>query len=357
MADVIPLQQPAPAALARYRSLLVPPIDAYSQLVPLDALAALEHEIEASLEPAHPRQISIAVAALGAWLQIPPSIEDPERFGKAMEEELAGYPADILNEAVLQARRTLDWYPSIRAMIGICEQLIKPRREESCAIWQMRAEHHRRQQEAAERKAQAEREAQRAAAKIKWLQGLEERARERFGNDAPLPGDIELADNISNSRHTPWLAALDRGEPWAAKFCRLMALAERTRRAIEQRRIAWDECLAIGKLISRDEAAARSAVEEAEARDARPQYARQPPESFWSALWRIRKACGLEVPRSEGPDAVPAAVENLKHLTALAAPDLANAREILNRQSREEWNRRPGRLVSLGPAQPAKEEP
>src|SRR5690349_19435259 len=33
---------------------------------------------------------------------------------------------------------------------------------------------------------------------------VEERARERFGNDAPLPGDVELADSISDLRHTPW---------------------------------------------------------------------------------------------------------------------------------------------------------
>ena len=216
----------------------------------------------------------------------------------------------------------------------------------------MEAEHRRRQQEAAERKAEAEREADRAAAKISWLQGLEERARERFGNDAPLPGDIELTDSIWNSRHTPWPAALDSGERWAPKFCRMMALAERTRRAIEQGRIARDECLAIGKLISRDEAAARSAIEEAERREARPQYAGRPPDSFWSALWRIHKVCGLEVPRDEDPDAVPAAVENAKHLSALAG--LADVRTILDRQVLEEWERRPGRLVSPGPPEPAK---
>jgi hypothetical protein len=145
-----------------------------------------------------------------------------------MEEDLATsrYPGNVLNEAVLQARRTLEWYPSIRAMIAICEQLIEPRRREYRAIWQMKAEHARRQQEAAEREARAAEDEARRQAKIRWLRGLEERARERFGNDAPLPGDIELADAISNSRHTPWPAALERGEPWAANFCRLMALAE-----------------------------------------------------------------------------------------------------------------------------------
>jgi hypothetical protein len=93
--------------------------------------------------------------------------------------------------------------------------------------------------------------------------------------------------------------------------------------------------LAIAKLISRDEAAARSAVERVEARAARPQYEFPPPESFWDALWRIYKACGLDVPRSKDPDAVATAVENAKHLAALAG--LADVREILDRQVREEW--------------------
>jgi hypothetical protein len=356
MADVTPQQLPAPDALAQYRSLLDQRIDGHSQLVPLDVLPALEREIEATLQPAHSREVSMAIAALGAWLKIPQTIEDPEQFGKAMEEDLAarGYPADILNEAVLQARRTLDWYPSIREMLALCDRLVEPRRRQFRAIWQMEAEHRRRQQEVAEREAQAEQEGQRAAERIRWLQALEGQSRERFGNAAPLPGDIELADSISISRYTPWLSALKHGEPWAAKFCRLMALAERTRRAITQGRIAWNECLAIGKLISRDEAAARSQVEKAEARAARPQYEFPPPESFWDALSRIRKVCGLDVPRSGDPDVIATAVENAKHLSALAG--LADVRAILDRQVLEEWERRPGRLVSPGPPEPGKEQ-
>lgn len=200
-----------------------------------------------------------------------------------------------------------------------------------------------------------ERERKRWREVERWL-------RERFGDAGPLPGDVALAHSISVSRvsragnRISWLAALESGEPWAAQFCRLMALAERTRRAIEQGRIAWKECLAIGKLITRDEAAARSKIEEAEACEVRPQFAGQPPESFWPALWRIHKACGLEVPRSEDPDAVPAAVENLKHLSGLMAPELAKMREISTQQLREEWKQRPGRLVLRGPPEPAKEQ-
>src|SRR5271156_3868850 len=331
MAKLIPLQQPAPAALARYRSLLAPPIDAYSALVPLDALLTLERDIEASLRPAQSREVNLAVAALGTSLKIPGAIVDPEKFGEVMAMELAGYPADILKKAVEHARRTLDWFPSIKEMIAICERLIEPRRRRNLAIKQMKVEHARRQQQSADA---AEDEARREA-KIKWLRVVEERALHRFGNNSPLPGDIELANTISKprvscGRSISWSAALERGELWAAQYCRLMALAERTRQAILQGRIAWDECLAIGKLISRDEAAARSEVEKAEAREARPQYEFPPPDSFWDALWRIHKACGLDGPSSKDPDALATAVANSNHLAALAG--LAAEREILDRQ-------------------------
>jgi hypothetical protein len=298
----------------------------------------------------------MAVATLGAWLKIPSTIVCPEQFGKAMEDELVAcrYPADVLGEAVLEARRTLDWYPSIKEIIAICERLIEPRRRRNLAIGQMKAEHARRQQQSADA---AEDEARREA-KIKWLRVLEERARQRFGNNAPLPGDIELTNSISKprvscaGRNISWSAALERGELWAAQYCRLMALAERTRQAIRQGRIAWDECLAISKLICRDEAAARSAVEQAEARAARPQYEFPPPDSFWDALWRIHKACGLDVPSSKDPDALATAVANSNHLAALAG--LVAEREILDRQVQEAWASKPH--LTLTRPEPAGEQ-
>lgn len=187
---------------------------------------------------------------------------------------------------------------------------------------------------------------------------LERQARERLGDAAPLPGDFALADSISNSlvsrggSEILWPAALQRGELWAAQYCRLMALAERTRQAIGQGRIGWNECLAIGKLISGDEAAARSEVEKAEAHAARPQYECPPPDSFWDALWRIRKACGIDVPRSKDPDAVATAAETAKHLTALAG--LADVRKILDRQVQEAWASKPH--LTLTRPEPAGEQ-
>jgi len=308
-----------------------------SNVIPLDA----KRRVEASLQPASLSETQAAVATLTKALAIMPSIQDPPAYKAIMAEFLAPYPADVLMQAVEQAIKDFKQMPSIREMVELCKRLVEPRREElRCLEYEQR--------EAAGRAAEAGRAAQRAAedkarrqAHIRWLRVVEERARERLGDAAPLPGDIELADSISKStvsyagRRISWSAALERGELWAAQYCRLMALAERTWRAIEQGRIAWNECLAIGKLISRDEAAARSEVEKAEAREARQGYADPPPESFWDALWRIHKACGLDVPRSKDPDAVATAVANSKHLAALAG--LAPEREIVERQVREEW--------------------
>jgi hypothetical protein len=95
------------------------------ELVPLAALPGLQSEIEASLGPAQLYEVEMTVAALGAALKMPGTIEDPERFGEAMAIELAEYPADILKEAIRHARRTLDWFPSIKEMSAICDQLAK----------------------------------------------------------------------------------------------------------------------------------------------------------------------------------------------------------------------------------------
>ena len=253
----------------------------------------------------------------------------------------------------MSARRTLDWYPSIKEMIAICEQLIEPRRKQRRAIRQMEAEHHRRQQEAAERKAQAELESKREIEREKEreahqrrLRDLELRVRERFGNDALLPGDLELADCLLADsdwatmvyrcgKPISWLHALAEGERWADQFCRQMALAERSKRALDQGRIRADDALALAKLISADEESARRQIEEMEGRPVK--YRDRLTESFWRALFRIHRAAGLDA-HLFPEDRAAAAIDNLKHLTALA--ELRDVREILDRKLQEEWKLR-----------------
>jgi hypothetical protein len=347
MAKVVPLQRAisAPSALDLYGHLLLRWPS--RELVPLVALTQLRSEIEAALRPAERREVEIAVAALAASLKMPPTIEDPAKFGEAMAIELAGYPADIFAEAISRARRTLDWFPSIKEMLAICDELIAPRLRQLDAVSAMEMEHQRLQGEAdrAEREAEADarREAEREARRqgeLDRLRNLDAQARKRFGEDGPLPGDVQLADSLSAThlhragKPVSWQTALSDGEPWAAKFCRLMALAARVLRATERGLISWKECLDVAKLIASDEAAARDQLEQMETRS--PQYADRPLESFWRALWKIHRACGLDTPRFP-EDAAAAAVENFRNLTGLAA--LADTRAVLERQVREEWER------------------
>jgi hypothetical protein len=169
-----------------------------------------------------------------------------------------------------------------------------------------------------------------------------------------LPGDIQLADSISNSevsrggKRISWQAALAAGELWAAKFSRLMGFAARLRQALEQGRVSWDRALAIAKMIPTDEANARSQIDDIEGVEA-SYPGDQPTESFWRALWKIRAACGLDA-RQFPEDAAAAAIENLKNLTGLQ--NLADVRAIIDRQASEEWQqrrqRRPVRIPSAG---------
>jgi hypothetical protein len=356
MSNVVPLQQLAPAMESHLR-LLTPswPIDAYSTLVPLDALPALQRDIEARLRPAKRSEVNACVATLMGTTNIGPGIKDPETYGKAMAEDLteAGYPADVLKEAVKQVRRDPGWFSS-PAMFEACERLVEPWRKRLRGIAQMEAEYARRQQEAAERAAEVKRKAQweaeaeaRRQAKVRWLRNVGEQARERLGDAAPLAVDIELADALigrlyRGGKPVSWLDALAQGEQWAAKCCRQMALAERVRRALEQGRISWDEGLATTKRIPTDEESARRQI--ANMHDRPPRYVGGPPlESFWRALWRILRACECDTAVLP-EEAAAAAVNNLKHPTGLAA--LEDTRKILDRQVAEEWEaRRPKRAT------------
>jgi hypothetical protein len=213
----------------------------------------------------------------------------------------------------------------------------------------MIGEHRRRLDMAASRTAEAERKAKREQERKAHLQKIEMRARERFGDDAPSPGDVELAVSLSNStvyrarEPISWQAALADGEDWAAQYCRLMALAARVIRAHDQGQVSWSEALAVVKLIVADEASARRQIEQVEGRQPGA-GAGKLTEGFWRYLWKIREKCGLDVPASQRGDAA-AAIENLKHLTALA--DLADTRGIHDEQALNDWRARRSRSPGI----------
>ena len=87
-------------------------------------------------------------------------------------------------------------------------------------------------------------------------------------------------------------------------------------------------------LLSRtaDETEVRRQIEEIERRHGG--IGETPTEGFWRALWKIHSACGLDVPRFP-EDAAAAALDNLKHLTALA--EWADTRAILDEQALVRW--------------------
>src|ERR1700726_36739 len=131
-------------------------------------------------------------------------------------------------------------------------------------------EHQRRQDDADRAKREAEAEARRQAEskahlerRREWLRNLEFQAREHFGDGGPLPGDVELAESLSAEwvnragRKESWLLALAEGEHWAAKFCRLIALAARVKQALEQGRVSWNGALVLAKMVPTDQATAR----------------------------------------------------------------------------------------------------
>jgi hypothetical protein len=364
MANVIPLPRPDVATptlnkygglIEQYKSALADHVTHQIELPPLNVLAAMRSEISSILKPAQHWEILQAIASLQASLKIPPTIDDPEKFAEAMAFELAEgrFPVDVLLDAVRYARRTLDWFPSIKEMLEICSEVNTRRREPLRLIASMEQDHEGRRRRAERIRQEAEREAKRPAereAHRERLKMLVAEAIAKFGADAPLPGDFDLADSISSwrvqraGRLVSWQAALSAGEPWAAKFCRLMALAERTRQAKEQGQIPWDACLAIAKLIASDEAAARAAIDKLQFLMGRREDGGPPPESFWNVLWRIHKACGCDVP----PGMIPPTPSDLK-VSAEARAELAKMAAVADKQFRDEWEaKHPG----LYPAAP-----
>jgi hypothetical protein len=235
-----------------------------------------------------------AVALLAKALPIMPSIQDPAAFKAIMAERLARYPAAVLMAAINQAINDFKQMPSIHEMIVLCDRLVPPRPERLEAIEWEQLQNER------QRDAQAQRV--RKERRIMWLQDVERRARERFGD--ALAGDIALADSIvvevrRGGCEIYWQDALAAGEEWAAKFCRLMALAARIRDAVHGGRARWDVGLALAKnLTTNDEAEVRELIDEI---DCLPGgFGERLTGSFWVQLWRVHRACGCDVPANVG---------------------------------------------------------
>jgi hypothetical protein len=105
MADIIDLnlERPTGALLQRWRYRLSGEPTA---LIAEHILPALAEEIAASLVPASPSQVTKAIMVLMGSFKIGADLlEDRPTFARAMKAELAKYPADLLDQAIIRVRR------------------------------------------------------------------------------------------------------------------------------------------------------------------------------------------------------------------------------------------------------------
>lgn len=269
-------------------------IDGYSELLPIERLGSLRHQIQQSLKPASRTDISMAVAVLAASFKIGNVLEDRGAFAMAMIEELAGYPVDVIDTAIRTARRTLSWLPSIAEMVALCDAAINPRHRWLQSIDRMEGEHQR-------RRAELEAAARREHRRQELFEKLETKAREIFGDNAPFPGDIELAGELRTTvclRQgcvVSWLVALGDGEPWAVEYCRKLALVARLRRASTRGSIPVERAIAIAELAAHDEEDARRQIEELEEGNTVVHLPeRQRPPKFEAAVAAIQASVGLD---------------------------------------------------------------
>ena len=302
MADVViplPRRPHDVELLEQYRHLLTPSgdIDEYSQLIAPDRLATLRHAIEASLTPASRADVAKAVAVISVSFKVPgPDVlKDPRAFSLLMINDLDGYPADILDEAIRHLRRDPKnrFVPAIGEIVGICEQLVGERRLWLRTVDRMMEEHHWRRKE-------AEREAEREGAR-RLREEQAARIRALHGDVvAILPEEIELATYLRPIMHWPlgkmfaWHESLDRGELWAVRHCRRLALAERAKRAESKGLIPPGDAAAMARLVIVDEPAARSQVDALPAQNLQhPIPNRESPE-FAAAIMEIEAAAWNE---------------------------------------------------------------
>jgi hypothetical protein len=229
--------------------------------IPEDDLRSLQREIQTNFRPAEAAQVDRIVAAIFGSFQTGDVLGDPAAYAKAMTSELAAYPADVLNEAVRRARRTIKWLPSISEMVAICEGLIAELQRQLDIVNRMLWEYKFRQQQIEAQRARRRRLEEKAA-----------RIAAVYGDAVAVSADeLDLAESSrarSLRKFDTLNEALDRGELWAATFIKRIALAELARRAEKAARIGPGRAAAITMLIMVDEPAARRQLENEIGKDA-----------------------------------------------------------------------------------------
>ena len=227
---------------------ITPAVDDYTKLLPAAELRAIVTELHRACDPAPEPQVKkLARLLVGSYPQRGP--ENPDIYARWLVYDLKEFPADIIKQTVHHIRRTHKFFPAIAEIYEVSSGLMLKRRHMLRIAEAMLTEHERRDgARRAEEEARREAE-ERELRRHEDLAQLQAAVEEAFGDDAPRPGDYELA--LKELRHDEAVLEFDRSyralEPWAIERCRRLATQRRARDAGQAVKIDTSE-RASGKL-------------------------------------------------------------------------------------------------------------
>lgn len=91
--------------------------------IPPQDIEGLAAEIDRTLVPADRADVDRAVARIvGVFRKA--DLENAQIYMASLLEDLAGYPADVLERTVVEVRRTCKFFPTIAEVVTIAERLV-----------------------------------------------------------------------------------------------------------------------------------------------------------------------------------------------------------------------------------------
>lgn len=181
----VPLPTVMSPLLKRHRYALKGDVYESTQLVPVAALEEFVPELRRACMPAKEEEVRLhAMLLVGAYPRR--EMDDPDIYVCTLCFDPQEFPADIIQDACAEVRRTVKFFPSISEVYQIAQKLMNERTGRLRVAEQMLAEHERRE---VERRQEAER-------KRRWREDRERlhaSVVEAFGDDAPRPGDFDVA--------------------------------------------------------------------------------------------------------------------------------------------------------------------
>ncbi|MEJ0068335.1 MAG: hypothetical protein WDO24_05955 [Pseudomonadota bacterium] len=188
-----------------------------TRLIPKTELPTVIEALERRVQPASERKIKEIMLMFGGAWPSAFSKADPtavELFTLQLGQDLSEFPADILEQTLVEMRTTLKFAPSIAEIYQVAKRLASPRHAQLRLAKAHGREHARREQEQRER---AERERLDLDRRIKRAADLVA----IYGEACFVEPEVELfhAERgmcwIDWRRAADWNAALNAGEPWA----------------------------------------------------------------------------------------------------------------------------------------------